>query len=149
MISLSTLRKEPIREHNLDQHTSLMPPSMDNLARRINSSTTVATLTREPTRNQLPTVVIESESMRESKKIKLKKTKWRKMLRNTAAILATLFLMDKLEDWYSSSLASQQNEDITTIIQRDYSLVTGINDLTLDGVDAWCFVSSCFCHDSV
>lgn len=143
------MRKEPIREHNLEQHTSLMPPSMDNLARRLNSSTTVTALTRKPARHQLPTVVIESESMRQSKKMKLKKNKWRKMVRNTAAILATLFLMDKLEDWYSSSLASQQNEDITTIIQRDYSLVTGINDLTLDGVDAWCFDTSrkCKCVD--
>lgn len=123
-----TPSREKVREHNVLLSPLVPPPQGKNISRR----------TRQG--SMIPTVLIESRSQREDRKRRTKG--WRAFCRrygpSMCMLVGVFFLMDKMDDWFSL----EKWIDVYPIsIQRDYSTVQGIEDLTTDNVDRWCHVS--------
>jgi hypothetical protein len=100
-----------------------------------------ADLSRRPRHAPLiPTILIESQTQREDRKRRSKGWRpfCRKYVPTICLLIGAFFLMQKIDDWFSL----EQWVDVYPIsIQRDYSTVQGIEELTTDGVDRWCHVS--------
>ena len=131
------LFKEEVREHHLEL-TSLMPPQGDaGVARRnvlLPSS-------------MLPSVVVESHETREARK--RRNTGYRACLRKYGSrvfvFVAIVVLLDKIDDWSSTQT---WNELLPTNIQKDYSNIESIDDLSVSSISNWCYVSEtnwCIC----
>lgn len=113
--------REETREHRYEQTFALVPPS-ERLRLRGNSS------------HGLPRVVVESADKQQSRKSK--KGCIRKLLRPTFWIIAAIFIVDLFSDYFFSSMTTMS----PPIIQRDYSHVTGVKDVTVEFVTSRCFV---------
>jgi hypothetical protein len=123
--------KEEIREHNvmLSPLVPVITPNC-NLSRRIQGTEI----------EMIPHIQIESAERRDSR-IRMKRG-WKSFLRNympcTVLIVCMFVILDKLNDYFSL----EPWLDIYPVsIQRDYSKVQGISDLTTESIDKWCFVS--------
>jgi lysophospholipase L1-like esterase len=133
--------REEIREHRFEQ-ASVVPPGGgisggSDLARR---KTSPFTLT-------LPTVFVDSEEKQRMKK--RSSSPCRRYCTRFACVAAFLFLIDFLEDMLLTPTSWRSDEVSPARIKRDYSTVHGLDELTSEFVQPWCFKgrSSCDCKD--
>ncbi len=132
--------REKVREHRFEP-ASVVPPGSgsSDLARRKTSPLDV-TLT-------LPTVFVDSE---EKQRIKQRSTSsCRRYCIRFAYLAAFLFLVDFLDDMLLTPTSWRSDELSPARIKRDYSTVHGLDELTSEFVQPWCFKgrSSCGCKD--
>jgi len=136
--------KEEVREHreqDLSLHMDPLPETSASLPR---DSLQQRKAPKSPLIMQ--SVTVESENQRRDRKRRLKGVKVLKYGRIVGLIFGAFVLLDRLDDWISSSPVDENSPER---IQRDFTRIQSINELTTDSVDTWCYDGQpkCKCQD--
>ena len=128
--------KEEVREHreqDLSLHMDPLPETSASLPWR-------SLQQRNAPKSSLiiQSVTVESENQRRDRKRRLKGVKVLKYGRIVGLIFGAFVLLDRLDDWISSSPVDENSPER---IQRDFTRIQSINELTTDSVNTWCYVS--------
>jgi hypothetical protein len=133
--------KEEIREHRQQDLSLLM--ARQQQSESANSLTTSSSHLQNRKSPKFPLIVqsvtIESEDQRMDRKRKTKEVKIVRYGKIIGLLFGVVVLLDVLDDLLSPSNSVNRSP---VIIQRDYSTLRSIDDLTTDSVDVWCYVST-------